>query len=179
MAMMLLGAIMIIETAHHQLVKAAGDGPAMHFFGLSLNSNSPLTWAVAVGLFALGIFGLRLVWPRISDAWGAALAMRQGGGVIMTAALSLKDVHKSFGTAQIIRGVTLDIRPGERHAIIGPERRRQVDAVPSHQRPLRADARRDRAQRPAHRRAAAVRDRAQGAVAQLPGDEYLPATERL
>jgi len=38
----------------------------------------------------------------------------------MTAALSLKDVHKSFGPAQIIRGVTLDIRPGERHAIIGP-----------------------------------------------------------
>ena len=38
----------------------------------------------------------------------------------MTPALSLKDVHKSFGPAQIIRGVTLDIRPGERHAIIGP-----------------------------------------------------------
>ena len=38
----------------------------------------------------------------------------------MTYALSLKDVHKSFGPAQIIRGVTLDVKAGERHAIIGP-----------------------------------------------------------
>jgi len=35
-------------------------------------------------------------------------------------ALSLRDVHKSFGATQIIRGVTLDIAPGERHCIIGP-----------------------------------------------------------
>jgi branched-chain amino acid transport system ATP-binding protein len=36
------------------------------------------------------------------------------------AALSLGDVHKSFGPVQIIRGVTLEIAAGERHAIIGP-----------------------------------------------------------
>jgi branched-chain amino acid transport system ATP-binding protein len=35
-------------------------------------------------------------------------------------ALSLTDVHKRFGPAQIIRGVTLDIPAGERHAVIGP-----------------------------------------------------------
>jgi branched-chain amino acid transport system ATP-binding protein len=35
-------------------------------------------------------------------------------------ALSLRDVHKNFGATQIIRGVTLDIAPGERHCIIGP-----------------------------------------------------------
>jgi len=35
-------------------------------------------------------------------------------------ALSLQDVHKSFGPIEIIRGVTLDIRRGERHALIGP-----------------------------------------------------------
>lgn len=35
-------------------------------------------------------------------------------------ALSLKDVHKRFGPAHIIRGVTLDIPQGERHAVIGP-----------------------------------------------------------
>lgn len=35
-------------------------------------------------------------------------------------ALSLKDVNKSFGPAHIIRGVTLDIPQGERHAVIGP-----------------------------------------------------------
>ena len=38
----------------------------------------------------------------------------------MTPAISLKDVRKSFGQTEIIRGVTLDIMPGERHAIIGP-----------------------------------------------------------
>ena len=36
------------------------------------------------------------------------------------AALSLKNVGKSFGNLEIIRGVSLDIAKGERHAIIGP-----------------------------------------------------------
>lgn len=35
-------------------------------------------------------------------------------------ALQLDDLHKSFGKAEIIRGVNLDIGRGERHAIIGP-----------------------------------------------------------
>lgn len=38
----------------------------------------------------------------------------------MGAALSLIDLHKSFGLTPIIRGVTLEIARGERHAIIGP-----------------------------------------------------------
>ena len=33
-------------------------------------------------------------------------------------ALSLKDVRKSFGQVEIIRGVDLDIAQGERHAIV-------------------------------------------------------------
>ncbi len=37
-----------------------------------------------------------------------------------SAALSLSDLHKSFGSTAIIRGVTLDVARGERHAIIGP-----------------------------------------------------------
>ncbi len=37
-----------------------------------------------------------------------------------TPALSLTDVRKDFGQTQIIRGVSLQIAPGERHAIIGP-----------------------------------------------------------
>jgi len=35
-------------------------------------------------------------------------------------ALELRDLRKSFGVTQIIRGVSLDILRGERHAIIGP-----------------------------------------------------------
>ncbi len=38
----------------------------------------------------------------------------------MTAALTLAGVRKSFGKAEIIRGVDLEISDGERHAIIGP-----------------------------------------------------------
>ena len=38
----------------------------------------------------------------------------------MTPALQLSDLHKSYGKAEIIRGVDLDITQGERHAIIGP-----------------------------------------------------------
>ena len=35
-------------------------------------------------------------------------------------ALELRDLRKNFGAAEIIRGVTLAIPRGERHAIIGP-----------------------------------------------------------
>ncbi len=35
-------------------------------------------------------------------------------------ALRLRDVRKNFGATEIIRGVTLDIAAGERHALIGP-----------------------------------------------------------
>jgi branched-chain amino acid transport system ATP-binding protein len=35
-------------------------------------------------------------------------------------ALQLSELHKSFGPTAIIRGVTLDVTAGERHAIIGP-----------------------------------------------------------
>jgi len=37
-----------------------------------------------------------------------------------TPALELVDVSKSFGKSLIIKGVTLSIPRGERHAIIGP-----------------------------------------------------------
>ena len=36
------------------------------------------------------------------------------------AALRLENVRKSFGVTEIIRGVTLEVAEGERHAIIGP-----------------------------------------------------------
>ena len=36
------------------------------------------------------------------------------------AALSLRNVTQSFGSTEIIRGVSLDITKGQRHAIIGP-----------------------------------------------------------
>ena len=38
----------------------------------------------------------------------------------MSAILSIRDLRKSFGATAIIKGLTLDIAAGERHAIIGP-----------------------------------------------------------
>jgi branched-chain amino acid transport system ATP-binding protein len=38
----------------------------------------------------------------------------------MSAALSLVDLRKSFGLTSIIRGLSLEVAAGERHAIIGP-----------------------------------------------------------
>jgi branched-chain amino acid transport system ATP-binding protein len=38
----------------------------------------------------------------------------------MSAALAISDLRKSFGATEIIKGVTLDIAAGERHAVIGP-----------------------------------------------------------
>lgn len=35
-------------------------------------------------------------------------------------AITMKDVRKNFGASQIIRGLTLDVQRGERHALIGP-----------------------------------------------------------
>jgi len=41
-------------------------------------------------------------------------------GAGATPALELKDVHKNFGPTEIIRGLNLKVREGERHAVIGP-----------------------------------------------------------
>jgi branched-chain amino acid transport system ATP-binding protein len=38
----------------------------------------------------------------------------------LTAAVELRDVRKSFGRTEIIRGASLSVQPGERVAIIGP-----------------------------------------------------------
>jgi branched-chain amino acid transport system ATP-binding protein len=51
--------------------------------------------------------------PRVVEAAMAVESPR-------ACALRLLDLHKSFGATRIIRGVSLDIPPGERHAIIGP-----------------------------------------------------------
>jgi branched-chain amino acid transport system ATP-binding protein len=45
---------------------------------------------------------------------------RDGTASAPRSALRLVEVHKSFGVTPIIRGVSLDIHAGERHAIIGP-----------------------------------------------------------
>ncbi len=38
----------------------------------------------------------------------------------MTAALAIRDLRKSFGATAIIKGITMEVAAGERHAVIGP-----------------------------------------------------------
>ena len=39
---------------------------------------------------------------------------------VLTTAIELIDLYKSFGSTEVIRGVNLAVEQGERHAIIGP-----------------------------------------------------------
>src|SRR5690606_11395032 len=48
---------------------------------------------------------------------GARMNMAAGSN---TPALEMIDVRKSFGKTEIIRGLTLSVAAGERHAVIGP-----------------------------------------------------------
>jgi branched-chain amino acid transport system permease protein len=66
------GAVALIETAHHQLVKTATEGPAMKLFGLSYTSNSVLPWIVALALIGAGLWLGRLWGPRMADAYSNA-----------------------------------------------------------------------------------------------------------
>lgn len=48
------------------------------------------------------------------------MPVNQAGAVASTPALELKDLRKSFGKTEIIRGINLNISSGERIGIIGP-----------------------------------------------------------
>ena len=134
-------------------------------------------WSSASALFEIARRRFARRWSEVQERDRAQQEPEpQGGkrrrsacGTPRASPLELKDLRKSFGKTEIIRGANLAVAPGERVAIIGPERRRQVDAVQPDQRPLRRHQRRDPAQRPAHRRPEAVRDQPPRPGAQLPG----------
>jgi branched-chain amino acid transport system permease protein len=70
--LLLGGTVLLIETAHHQLVRAATEGPAMHFFGLTLQSNSVIPWATALIAIAVGLLLGRRFAPRLVEAFHEA-----------------------------------------------------------------------------------------------------------
>ena len=73
------GLVALIETAHHQLVKTATDGPAMKLFGIAYNSNSVLPWIVALALMGAGLWLGKLWGPRMADAYSDAAHGRDPG----------------------------------------------------------------------------------------------------
>lgn len=71
-AMLVGGLILLIETAHHQLVKTASEGPAMKVFYIAFNSNSVVPWLLALALIGGGIVLGRKWGPKLADAFGNA-----------------------------------------------------------------------------------------------------------
>jgi hypothetical protein len=80
---------------------------------------------------------------------GAAAKLPSEERVPMTA-LAVQALCKSFGGLRVTAGVSLEVQPGERRLIIGPERRRQDHAVQPHHRRDRARLGLHRAVRPRH-----------------------------
>lgn len=70
---MLAAGIALIELTHHALVHAS-DGPDVNVLGMPLRSDSAVSWGGTLVFLALGVAGLRAVWPKVRDAWGVALA---------------------------------------------------------------------------------------------------------
>ena len=87
--------------------------------------------------------------------------------------VELKDLRKSFGKTEIIRGTNLAVTPGERVAIIGPNGAGKSTLFNLISGRFGAHQRRDPAERPAHRRPEAVRDQPPRPVAQLPDHQHL------
>ena len=111
------GVIALLEMAHH--LNAGGSAAAVWtVFGAEIALAAAWPWLLAAGLVVLGSWGLRRCLPELRAAWGEARVTE--AAVAMTAALSLRQVAKSFGMTEIIRGVDLEVEAGERHAIIGP-----------------------------------------------------------
>ena len=51
--------------------------------------------------------------------------------------LSVEDLNSYYGPAHILFDIALEVGEGEVVALLGPQRRRQVDDVPFHRRPGR------------------------------------------
>ncbi len=67
-----LGLVVLIETAHHQLVKTATDGPAMKLFGIAYQSNVAAPWILALVLLGAGLYLGKRFAPVLLRAWNDA-----------------------------------------------------------------------------------------------------------
>jgi branched-chain amino acid transport system permease protein len=66
-----VGAIMLIELANRQFQLVKSEGTVIHLLGVNLDSATAPPWIVAIVLFGAGVAAVRLLWPRVGDAWGA------------------------------------------------------------------------------------------------------------
>ena len=77
LALSFVGGVLLIELTHHLLLQHQVDGPDMSIFQVQFSDVSRVAWAAAVIALGLGLAGLRLVWPKVSEAWARALGGSQ------------------------------------------------------------------------------------------------------
>jgi len=80
-AVMLAGLVLGIEIAARHTV-GSSDDPVLHLFGLGIDTNTPLSWAIAAVL-TLGGFALaRLAWTGVARAWDDAMTVARAKGYL-------------------------------------------------------------------------------------------------
>ena len=129
---MLLGFVLLVELASFTTIGAA-QGKTFTIGGHVIDTTAPLPWVLALAALVVGALWLRREARGFRERWDALIEdakIKARYGVrrrrrcrepdVALPAVELRDVRKSFGRTEIIRGVNLDIPRGERHAIIGP-----------------------------------------------------------
>ena len=188
---MLVGAAALIEMVYH-LQLDAGAGSTLRFLGLTLDAqradelarrarSSPLVGFGRVRVRAAPLRAASGARSRArsrheivrSDALSRRRRAREPGRHDAPYAVELKDLRKSFGKTEIIRGTDLAVAPGERVAIIGPNGAGKSTLFNLISGRFGPTQRRDPAQRQAHRRPEAVRDQPPRPGAQLPDHQHL------
>lgn len=70
-ALLVAGVAGVVEMIYHMQLNAA-LGPTLEFFGLTLDTSSPTSWAISIGLMVVGGGLLEIVRRRFVRAWGHA-----------------------------------------------------------------------------------------------------------
>jgi len=80
-AVMLAGLVLGIEIVVRHTIGAADD-PVLHPFGLSIDSHSPLSWAIAALLLLGGFTVARLTWWNVARAFDDAMTAARAKGYL-------------------------------------------------------------------------------------------------
>ncbi|TPG26621.1 branched-chain amino acid ABC transporter permease [Variovorax guangxiensis] len=82
-ALLVAGVAGVVEMIYHMQLNAA-LGPTLRFFGMTLDTSSPISWSISIGLMVVGGVLLEMVRRRFVRAWGHAqeeieLEIKRGG----------------------------------------------------------------------------------------------------
>jgi branched-chain amino acid transport system permease protein len=138
------GFAVLIEMVYHLQLQAE-QSPEMKWGPWVLNTRSVLSWLSVLAWTGVGMYLTHRVWRPFHRDWAAAMAQiessltvaathdapqpsdneadsqqRQQQLAAAPTVLELEALTKRFGPTEIIRGVDLKVRQGERLALIGP-----------------------------------------------------------